>query len=213
MHQSARDPDPTAEQHLDQEWRLFQRLDAGSSGCLLRTWEASDPVIVVGRNTPIAGHVLQDACRRDGIGVLRRVTGGGAVVVGPGCLNYAIGLSLVSRPELADVAASFVTILNWLVQAIGVDGLTIEGGSDLVWDGRKVSGNAQRRGRNALLHHGTLLYNFDASLASRYLMEPLRQPAYRSRRRHADFIGNLPLTGDELQRRLGVGLRPFLTHA
>jgi lipoate-protein ligase A len=176
-------------------------------------WEASNPVVVVGRNTPIAGHVLQDACRRDGIGVLRRVTGGGAVVVGPGCLNYAIGLPLVSHHELADVAASFVTILHWVVAAIGVDGLSVEGGSDLVWDGRKVSGNAQRRGRNALLHHGTLLYNFDASLASRYLSEPQRQPAYRSRRRHADFIGNLPLTGDELQKRLGAGLRRFLTYA
>ena len=91
--------------------------------------------------------------------VLRRFSGGGAVVLGPGCLNYAVALSLVSRPELADVAASFEC--SWaIVAALGSRGCRLPG-TDLALDGRKVSGNAQRRGRRALLHHGTLLYDFD----------------------------------------------------
>jgi lipoate-protein ligase A len=67
-------------------------------------------------------------------------------------------------------------------------------GGDLVFRGRKVSGSAQRRGRRAILHHGTILYDFDASLATRYLKEPARQPPYRAGRRHSDFLGNLPLS-------------------
>ena len=202
MHQSVLDLDLTAEQHLDEDWRLLARVEAGSTDYLFRTWETSVPVVVLGRNTLSAEHVLQDACDRDRIRVLRRCTGGGAVVLGPGCLNYAVAVSLVSRPELADVAASFRAILGRVVDAIGVTGLTIEGGSDLALDGRKVSGNAQRRGRRAVLHHGTLLYDFDAALASRYLKEPPRQPAYRSARLHADFIGNLPVSREVVRSRL-----------
>jgi hypothetical protein len=52
------------------------------------------------------------------------------------------------------------------------------------------------------LQHGTLLYRFDAELAARYLLEPTRQPEYRRRRRHADFLGNLPHSALEIQRRV-----------
>ena len=213
MHQSVLDPNLTADHHLDEEWQLFQDIEAGSARYLCRTWEASRPVVVVGRNTPIADHVFLDACDRDGIRVVRRFTGGGSVVLGPGCLNYAIGVSLVSHPELADVAASFRALLGRIVDAIGVTGLSIEGGSDLAVDGRKVSGNAQRRGRYALVHHGTLLYDFDATLAARYLKEPARQPGYRAARRHVAFIGNLPLGRETLRTRLTACLRGQLTYA
>ena len=213
MHQSARDRDLTAEQHLAEDWNLFRTVEASSADYLFRTWQTSRPVVVVGRHNDIADHVIVDACERDGIPVLRRFTGGGAVVVGPGCLNYAVAVSFVSRPAFADVAGSFRAILARIAEAIDVAGLSVEGGSDLALAGRKVSGNAQRRGRRALLHHGTLLYDFDAALVSRYLKEPWRQPDYRQRRPHGDFLGNLPVSGDTLRRCLMQVLRGSLTYA
>ena len=60
--------------------------------------------------------------------MLRRFSGGGAVVLGPGCLNYAVVLSLVSRPELTNVAASFQVILGRIVAALGISGLSLAGG-------------------------------------------------------------------------------------
>jgi lipoate-protein ligase A len=53
-----------------------------------------------------------------------------------------------------------------------------------------------------VLHHGTLLHAFDASLVGKYLLEPCRQPGYRSGRQHADFLGNLPLSAAETGARL-----------
>ena len=209
MHQCVGQEGLTPAEHLDHEWQLFQDVEAGVASHLCRTWEARQPVVVVGRSTAVAEHVLQDACREDGVPVLRRFTGGGAVVLAPGCLNYAVGLSLVSRPDLTDVAGSFGAILRQIAAALGVVGLSIGGGTDLVLNGRKVSGNAQRRGRRALLHHGTLLYAFDARLAARYLREPDRQPEYRASRRHAEFIGNLPVSEDTLRRRLRVAWSAF----
>jgi lipoate-protein ligase A len=202
MHQSVRNQDVTATEHLEAEWRLFHALDAGATGHLFRTWETSRPVVVVGRNTSIADHVIEDACLRDAVPVVRRFSGGGAVILGPGCVNYAIGVSLVSHPELLDVANSFSMILQRIAGALNVPELAVAGGTDLALDGRKVSGNAQRRGRRVLIHHGTLLYAFDSSLAARYLRDPRRQPAYRAGRRHTDFIGNLPLSRDALAARL-----------
>lgn len=197
MSQPDAEPAETAADHLAREWQLFQAVERGAASHLCRIWESRQPVVVVGRS-PGPDQVIQDACWNDRVPVLRRCSGGGAVVLGPGCLNYAIGLSLVTRPDLMDVAASFEVILGRLAARLDVPGLAVSGGTDLArWD-RKVSGNAQRRGRRALLHHGTLLYAFDAGLAARYLKEPARQPAYRQSRRHQDFLGNLPLTRDEL---------------
>ncbi len=207
MHQSIREDERAAEEHLEHEWQLFQTIEAGGAGGVSRTWETTQPVVVIGRSTPVAEQVIQTACHEDGVHVLRRFTGGGAVVLGPGCLNYAIGLSLVPRSGLTDVAGSFATILSQIAAALGVAGVSVGGGTDLVLNGRKVSGNAQRRGRRALLHHGTLLYAFDARLAARYLKEPARQPAYRASRRHTEFIGNLPLSRESLRTHVEAACR------
>ena len=206
MDQGAAETDLTPEEHLARELDLFQSVEAGAGAECVRLWETARPVVVVGRSTTISDHVNLDACRADGVDVLRRSSGGGAVVLGPGCLNYAIAVSLVSRPELADVAGSFCAILGQIAASLGVAGVEIAGHADLSLHGRKVSGNAQRRGRHALLHHGTLLYDFESRCAVRYLKEPARRPAYRAERTHAEFLGNLPLSVQLIRARLAAGL-------
>ncbi len=77
-------------------------------------------------------------------------------------------------------------------------GIELAGISDLVINGRKFSGNSQQRKRNHLLHHGTILYDFDIERIGRYLRMPGRQPEYRRGRDHATFLMNLPLPAAEL---------------
>ena len=172
---------------------LFDALEASGGHETLRFWESPQAAVVVGRFGRVEQDVDARACRDDGVPVVRRVSGGGAVVVGAGCLNYALVLSLETRPELFDVARSYEVILGWLVEALGVPGLCVAGASDLAIGGRKVGGSAQRRGRRALLHHGTLLYGFDASAMGRYLRHPVRQPVYRADRPHGAFVMNAPV--------------------
>jgi len=74
--------------------------------------------------------------------------------------------------------------------------------SDLAAAGLKFSGNSQQRKRSYLLHHGTLLYNFDLERVGHYLHVPNRQPEYRQNRDHAAFLINLPTTAAELTHRL-----------
>ena len=104
-------------------------------------------VVVVGRSGVISNEVEREACAADGVAVLRRDSGGGAVLLGPGCMSYSLLLSVEKHPRLRDVRLSYRLILGCLVRALAVPGLEIRGVSDLAIGGRKVSGNAQRRGR------------------------------------------------------------------
>ena len=188
---------------------MYEAVESGRVEALWSIWSAAEPVVVLGRSNRAAEWIDEEACRRDGIPLVRRCSGGGAVVLGPGCLNYAVCLSVVSRPALADVTASYGIVHDRLVAALAVPGLAAAAGSDLVWRGRKVSGSAQRRGRRAVLHHGTVLYAFDAELAHRYLREPPRQPAYRHGKPHRMFMGNLPLREAVVRTRVEGALIGF----
>jgi lipoate-protein ligase A len=192
--------DPVADVAYDAA--LFEALDVTGAGETLRFWETSRPAVIVGHSTVIERDVHEDACASDGVPVVRRTSGGGSVVVGPGCLNYLLVLSLDARPVLRDVARSYRIILEPIVRALDVPGLRIRGAGDLVLNGRKISGSAQRRGRRALLHHGTLLYDFDLHLIARYLKEPARQPAYRAGRSHLAFVANAPIATEVIKARI-----------
>ncbi|HRX57114.1 MAG TPA: hypothetical protein P5016_21580, partial [Verrucomicrobiales bacterium] len=79
---------PTPEENLAlDEWLLQQTEDSGVE--TLRLWESSHPFVVLGRSNSLAGEVDTEACRQRNIPILRRVSGGGTVVQGPGCLSYA----------------------------------------------------------------------------------------------------------------------------
>jgi len=108
------------------------------------------------------------------------------------CLNYALALSLVSWPHLSDVAASFEVILQRVAAELGVAGLSVSGRPTSRCKWAESLGQCAATWRRALIHHGTLLYDFDPRVATRYLTEPARQPAYRAARRHGDFMGNIP---------------------
>ncbi len=167
----------------------------------LRLWESTRPMVVVGRNSRLALEVHEDACHAAGIPVLRRTSGGCAVVAGPGCLMYAVVLSYQLRPELRMLDETHRFVLETLVRGLRplLPGVSRQGTSDLTLGPQKFSGNSLRCRRNALLYHGTLLYDFPLEVVSQYLKMPPRQPDYRLDRDHREFITNLPLSGEELR--------------
>jgi len=186
---------------------LLQRLeetDGDSVGELetLRFWESPTPVVVLGRGGDASAEVYEEVCALEKIPILRRSSGGGSVVLGPGCLNFSFVLSLDRRPELLGVRRSYEIILGTVVQALSRRGIKLCGLSDLTSEGRKISGNAQKRTRRALLHQGTILYNFDIDLFARFLREPPRQPAHRKGRCHQEFVANVPMAVDEFKKGL-----------
>jgi lipoate-protein ligase A len=157
--------------------------------------------VVVGRSSRLADEVRHDVCRQLGFPVLRRASGGAAVLAGPGCLMYALVLSCQRRPELRAVHHAHRAILGQIAAALTplVPGLACRGISDLTLGERKVSGNSLRAKRGHLLYHGTLLYAFPLELIGRCLTMPPRRPAYRADREHEAFVANLPLAAEALR--------------
>lgn len=182
------------------------KSETGSIAEYLRIWESPTPIVVIGRSSR-AVEVDLAACRARSIPVLRRSSGGAAIVAGPGCLMYAVVLSYDLRPEARGIHQSHDYVLSRIVAALKSSGPGVAkaGTSDLVVMAstarelpRKFSGNSLRVKRTHFLYHGTLLYDFDLSLISSCLRTAPRQPEYRHERDHAAFVTNLPLPRETL---------------
>lgn len=173
---------------------------------LLRLWEADSPFVVLGRASQADREVNREACRKQGIPVLRRASGGATVVAGPGCLMYAVILPYEGNPQLRqlDICHQFVmTKLRDAARAAAsqeaAPQIGLQGICDLTLGGRKFSGNSLRCRRTHFLYHGTVLYDFDLTLISELLGTPTRMPDYRENRDHADFVTNFPATAAKLR--------------
>ena len=169
----------------------------------LRFWESRVPFVVMGRSGRPEEEVNVDACAAAGVPVLRRSSGGGTVLQGPGCLNYCLSLSLEDRIALADIPKSYEILLSEIARVLRLTGLQVRC-TDILLHGRKVSGSAQRRTRGWLLHHGTLLCGMDPGMIERFLPEPRRQPPHRERMTHREFLGVLPLAAEEIKKRIAT---------
>ena len=119
------------------------------------------------------------------------------IFVGMVAVILTLVLSKQKHLQLNDLRKSYEWISSKIIEALRQEGVEayFRPTSDLATGSgeKKFSGNAQRRGRRYILHHGTILYKFDLSLISRYLNMPKDIPEYRKRRSHADFLTNIPI--------------------
>jgi lipoate---protein ligase len=192
----------TPAENLALDEALLLAAESGShEGELLRLWEPREFMVVLGSSSHILDEVRLPTCRQRRIEVLRRTSGGAAILAGPGSLMYALILDRRQRPELRGIDTTHQWVLERLAAAIGriVPSVERRGTSDLAVRERKFSGNSLRVRRDWLLYHGTLLYSFPLRLLDACLGTPPRQPAYRSGRRHSHFVINLPLDAKTLR--------------
>ncbi|MCR9233821.1 MAG: lipoate--protein ligase family protein [bacterium] len=197
---------PTPEENLAlEESLLYQINEQDSAGCL-RLWEVDQYTVIMGSSNQTSCNVDLEACRRDQIPVLRRCTGGGTVLLGPGCFIFSLFLRISPDQHLAGIEATTRDILDRIRDTLNTrfpkHDIDLQGISDLTIEGHKFSGNSQRWLTRTLLHHGTILYDFDLDLIPRYLTSPEREPEYRSHRSHLEFVTNYPATSAELRQAL-----------
>ena len=170
---------PRVEVQLALDDALLEETHAGRlTTPVVRTWMAGEPAVVLGSSSHVSQEVDLAACEAEGVAVVRRPSGGLTVVVGPGCLMWTVVATWPGpAPAIDSVHAA---VLDPLVAALRAAGRPVvrRGSSDLAIDTsgelRKVSGNALRVRRQAVLYHGTLLDSFDLGLVSRVLRHPPR---------------------------------------
>ena len=163
--------------------------------------------MVLGYANHAAREVNLDAAKKAGVPVLRRLSGGGTVLQGPGCLDYSLILRMegsnASLLRTIDGTNQFILGRNAkALETLTRQTVELQGHTDLVIGGRKFSGNAQRRLKHCLILHGTILLNFDINSIGSLLPMPSKQPCYRENRSHADFVMNLKLAPEKVKTAL-----------
>lgn len=191
---------PSAAENLAADEALLERTE-NDGGETLRIWEATEPFVVLG----FANRLREEAdivkCERTGLRIRRRVSGGGAVVQGPGCLSYALTFRTSDAGPLSSITGTNRFVMETHRRAIEElihRPVHVRGHTDLETGGRKFSGNAQRRRRRAVLFHGTILYAADLELFGAALHHPSREPAWRGGRSHGEFLANIPVARDQI---------------
>jgi len=124
-------------------------------GDYLLLWQNQNAVII-GQNQNAEAEINRSFIEKHGIKVVRRMTGGGAVYHDMGNLNYSF-ITDSGDPE----KLSMERFTGAVIRALEHFGLKAEasGRNDILVDGKKVSGTAQRLMSGRILYHGTLLFD------------------------------------------------------
>jgi lipoate---protein ligase len=198
----------TPAESLAADEALLDQCEAGAAGETLLFWEPRETFVVVGYANKTATEVNLATCEARGVPVLRRSSGGGTVVQMAGGLNYSLILQITADGPTRNITTTneFVMEKNRaaIESAIGnqQSAITVRGHTDLCNGDLKFAGNSQRRRKNFLLFHGTLLLNCDLALIGELLQMPSLEPDYRAHRSHKDFVTNLNLPAEKVKAAL-----------
>ena len=125
---------------------------------ILRLYGWQPPAVSIGYFQSMDEEVDVKKCKQMGIDVVRRITGGGAVLH-----ESELTYSFITKIYPKNIIESYNLICDPVVMCINKLGFNAKFAplNDITVDNKKVSGNAQTRKNNALLQHGTILLDVD----------------------------------------------------
>lgn len=166
-----------------EEYMLLNKTE----GDILLLWQ-NDNAVIIGRHQNAEEEIDRAFVEQNGIKVVRRTTGGGAVYHDMGNLNYSF-ITDVGDAESLSIQA----FTQPIIAALAKMGVTAQatGRNDITIGEKKVSGNAQRMHRNRILHHGTLLFDSDSQKVAGALRADPAKFQSKSAKSVRSRIGNI----------------------
>lgn len=206
---------------------LLKTMDVEKDPFLL--FYINEPSIIIGKNQNTSEEINTDYVDSNGIHVVRRLSGGGAVYHDHGNLNYSF--ITVDDGESFRNFRKFTEPVVQALQGLGVNA-ELSGRNDLMAEGRKISGNAQFSTKGRMYSHGTLLFDTEVeavvsalkvskekieskgikSIRSRvaniseFLQEPMTVTEFRSAILHSIFDGEEKVRYYELTEQDWAGI-------
>ena len=143
--------------NLAVEEYVFDRLPKDRMYVML--WQ-NDHAIIIGKHQNTLAEINESYVKEQGIRVVRRLSGGGAVYHDMGNLNFTV---------IADAEGDgldFGRFCDIVIRALAKAGIPAErnGRNDMTIDGKKFSGNAQYIRQGRVMHHGTILFDSNMSV-------------------------------------------------
>ena len=208
-------PPLTPAEQLAADETILDGCEAGHGDETLVFWESRETFVVVGYANKVATEVNLAACEKSGAPVFRRCSGGGTVVQMRGGLNYSLILRIGENLPTRNISSanSFIMEKNRLaIESVYPNSqfpsancqIAVRGHTDLCLGEKKIAGNSQRRRKDFLLFHGTLLLDCNLSLIGELLLMPSLEPDYRASRPHEKFVTNLNLPAEEVKAALAT---------
>ncbi|MGO1628732.1 MAG: lipoate--protein ligase family protein, partial [Microbacterium sp.] len=151
---------------------LTERVGDGRRNPTLRIWEWDESAVVIGSFQSYRNEVDPDGAAGHGFQVVRRISGGGAMMMGAEqIITYSLYVpsSLVAGLTFAD---SYAFLDDWVLQALHSVGIeaSYQGLNDITSPQGKIGGAAQKRLANGgVLHHATLSYDIDGQVMTEVL--------------------------------------------
>lgn len=152
--------------HVALDELLPREVAAGRRPPLLRIWDWDSPLVVIGSYQSVRNEIDPEGAARHGIGVVRRITGGGAMFMEPGnCITYSLVVP-ASLVEGLSFEQSYAYLDDWVMGALAEIGVRARYVplNDIASQHGKIGGAAQRRfAEGVVLHHVTMSYDIDAA--------------------------------------------------
>jgi lipoate-protein ligase A len=154
-------------------------------------WQPDKTVIVLGQSNTSERSLVIENVEADNITVTKRPTGGEAVVLTPGMAAITVAR------EFREMTASkdFFRVINGMIldmlADLGVKNYGTQGISDITLGSRKILGSSMHRRERRLVYHAVLNIGEDPEVFERYLKHPVREPDYRQKRKHSEFVTSL----------------------
>jgi len=172
--------------NMQTDQMFFSECEKGTHAPVLRFYSWEPWCISLGRNQPVSV-VNHEASRALGIDVVHRITGGGAVLHGDD-ISYLVAGSRREPPFDCSLEESYFHLHSWLINGFRDLGIKAEIGAcsnsqpDICFSditayeihvkGRKIVGSSQRRGKKAVLQHGSIQLKAHSYFASRIFNLP-----------------------------------------
>ena len=151
-----------------EDW-IFRDMDPETK--VLFLWR-NDKSIIVGRGQNVWSECDLDGVERDGVHVVRRHSGGGAVYQDLGNTCFTFMGKKEAGKSTKELYARNNGILIRALASLGIEAQS-SGRNDLVVDNDgqsfKISGSAFKESKDRCFHHGTMLMNVDLTKLSNYL--------------------------------------------
>ena len=158
-------------------------------------WIPDKTYIVLGASNRPEDSLLIENVNRDNITVLKRQSGGQAVMLTPN--NLIISVVFVTKDVMKsqDVFNTINSLLISAMEEAGINNLSLKGISDIAISGKKILGSSIYKNKDRLIYHAVLNLGEPASTFEKYLKHPVKEPDYRNRRKHIDFVTSIKDNG------------------
>jgi len=161
------------------------------------------PTALIGRHQALRQEIDVEHCRARGIGIARRITGGGAIYLDEGQLGWGLVFhrSALGSLSLAELARDICLAVAAGLRRLGVEA-RYRPRNDIEVDGRKISGTGGFFDGDTLIYQGTVLVDMDPEA----MVAALRVPRLKLEKRRLDSAAQRVVTLRELLGPAAPGL-------